>query len=146
MVVLATFVVAAAGCGGTKTLSTEDYQTSVVLVRDRTDYALAKITQQKTRKALLDQMESSADLIDDAANDFEDGGSAKGFGDESERLTKQLHQLAADLRGTAEQVQTPGYEDLLNSKGLSFGSWVKINAIFASLSKQGVEVKPLGRH
>jgi hypothetical protein len=136
----------AAGCGGSKTLSMADYHTSVVRVRDRTDYALAQVTQQKTKAAFLDQMEASADLIDDAANDFSDDGSAKGFRDESKQLTKQLHQLAADLRGTSQQVQIPGYEDLLNAKGLSFQSWVNINAILASLSKQGVAVDPLGRH
>jgi hypothetical protein len=148
MVILVAVATAAAagGCGGSKTLSMDDYHTSVVRVRDRTDYALAQVTQQKTKDAFLDQMETSADLIDDAANDFSNGGSAKGFRDESKQLTKQLHQLAADLRGTSQQVQIPGYEDLLNARGLSFGSWVKINTIFASLSKQGVEVDPLGRH
>jgi len=135
-----------AACGGSKTLSSDDYHASVVRVRDRTDFALAEITQAKTREAFLDQMEASADLIDDAANDFDSAGSATGFDDESARLTKQLHQLAADLRGTAQQVQIPGYEDLLNAKGLSFQSWVDINAILASLSKQGVRVEALGRH
>ncbi len=134
------------GCGGTPTLTKPEFQESVTKARNRTDYALTQITQQTTKKGFLDQMAASADLVDDAANDFADGGSAKGFGDESKQLTEQLHQLAADLRGTAEQVQIPGYEDLLNSKGLSFGSWVKINAILASLTKHGIAVEPLGRH
>jgi len=146
VILLVAFILATAGCGGSPTLSRTDYQTSVVRVRDRADYALAQVTQQKTKQAFLDQMETSADLVDDAADDFADGGSAEGFGDESKQLTKQLHQLAADLRGTAEQIQIPGYEDLLNAKGLSFGSWVKINAILASLSEQGIRVEPLGRH
>jgi hypothetical protein len=146
VVLVAAVATAATGCGGSKTLSMDDYHTSVVRVRDRTDYALAQVTQQKTKEAFLDQMEASADLVDDAANDFSGGGSAKGFGDESKQLTKQLHQLAADLRGTSQQVRIPGYEDLLNAKGLSFESWVKINEILASLSKQGVEVEALGRH
>ena len=40
----------------------------------------------------------------------------------------------------------PGYEDLLNSEGLSFESWVEINKILASLSKRGIAVAPLKRH
>ena len=146
IVVLVVLAVAAAGCGSSKTVGTDEYHGSVVKVRDRTDYALAEIAKAKTKDEFLDQMEASADLIDDAANDFAGAGSANGFEDESKQLTKQLHQLAADLAGTAEQVRTPGYEGLLNAKGLSFQSWVEINKIFASLSKQGIAVELLGRH
>jgi hypothetical protein len=135
-----------AGCGGTPTLSKPDYQASVVKARDRTDYALTKITQVKTKQAFLNQMEASADLIDDAADDFAGAGSAKGFENTTDKLTEQFRQLAADLRGTSRQINTPGYEDLLSSEGISFQSWVNINNIFADLGKQGIVVAPLKRH
>ena len=135
-----------AGCGGTPTLSKPDYQASVVKARDRTDYALAQITQVKTKQAFLNQMETSADLIDNAADDFAGAGSAKGFEDTTNKLTEQFHQLAADLRGTSRQIDVPDYADLLNSEGISFQSWVNINNIFASLGKQGIVVAPLKRH
>ena len=106
----------------------------------------SQVTKSKTKEAFLDQMDASADLIDAAADDFKSAGSADGFDDESEQLTKQLHQLAADLAGTAAQIRTPGYAGLLDAKGLSFQSWVEINKILASLSKQGIAVEPLGRH
>jgi hypothetical protein len=135
-----------AGCGGTPTLSKPDYQASVVKARDRTDYALAQITQVKTKQAFLNQMETSADLIDNAADDFAGAGSAKGFEDTTNKLTEQFRQLAADLRGTSRQIDVPDYADLLNSEGISFQSWVNINNIFASLGKQGIVVAPLKRH
>jgi len=135
-----------AGCGGTPTLSKPDYQASVVKARDRTDYALAQITQVKTKQAFLNQMETSADLIDNAADDFAGAGSAKGFEDTTDKLTEQFRQLAADLRGTSRQIDVPDYADLLNSEGISFQSWVNINNIFASLGKQGIVVAPLKRH
>lgn len=135
-----------AGCGSTKTISTDEFADQVVSVRDRTDYALAQITKQQTREAFLDQMIASADLIDDAAGDFEDAGVAEGFDDEAERLTDQLFQLGADLRGTSEQIQTPGYEGLLDARGISFESWKEINKILASLNEQGIKVAPLARH
>ena len=135
-----------AGCGGTPTLSKPDYQASVVKARDRTDYALAQITQVKTKQAFLNQMETSADLIDNAADDFAGAGSAKGFEDTTSKLTEQFRQLAADLRGTSRQIDVPDYADLLNSEGISFQSWVNINNIFASLGKQGIVVAPLKRH
>lgn len=134
------------GCGGTPTLSKADYQASVSKARDRTDYALAQITEVKTKQAFTDQMETSADLIDSAADDFASGGSAKGFENTTAKLTEQFRQLAADLRGTSRQINTPGYEDLLNSEGVSFQSWVEINKILASLGKQGIVVEPLKRH
>ena len=146
ILVLATLAVGAAGCGDSKTVTKDEYHASVVNARDRTDYALAEVTRQKTKDAFLSQMDTSADLIDGAANDFDSAGSAPGFEDESAALVKQLHQLAADLAGTAEQIRTPGYEGLLDSKGLSFQSWIDINKTFGSLTKQGIAVQPLGRH
>ena len=156
MVVLVAFVIAAAaGCGGSKTPpSIDEYHASVVKARDRTEYAFAAITgplttaesQRPKKDVLLDRMDAAADLIDAAANDFENAGSAAGFEDESAALVKHLHQLAADLAGTADQIRTPGYEGLLDTKGLSFQSWVDINNVLASLTKQGIKVEPLGRH
>jgi len=136
----------AAGCGDTPTLSKPDYQASVVKARDRTDYALAQVTRVKTKQAFVQQMEASADLIDAAADDFANAGSAKGFEDTTDKLTEQFRQLAADLRGTSRQIDTPGFEDLLNSEGVSFQSWVDINNTFADLGKQGIVVEPLKRH
>ena len=154
IVVLVGLFSVVAGCGGSKTVTRDEYQASVVNVRDRTEYALAAITgplttaesQRRKKDVLLDRMDAAADLIDAAANDFDKAGSAPGFEDESAALVKQLHQLAADLAGTADQIRTPGYEGLLDAKGLSFQSWVEINKIFASLTKQGIAVEPLGRH
>ena len=136
----------AAGCGNSSPPTKAAYAASVVNARDRVDFALAEITQSKTKQEFLDQMVTSAGLIDDAAGDFDDGGSPTGFEDETEKLTKAFHQLAADLEGTAEQIQLPGYESLLDAKGLSFQSWVTANAVLTSLKKQGIDVEPLARH
>jgi uncharacterized protein Yka (UPF0111/DUF47 family) len=138
--------VALTGCGGSKTVSRQDYTASVTRARDRVDYALAQITQAKTQQEFLDRMQTSADLIDNAANDLHKAGSAQGFDDESTKLVASMHQLAADLAGTSEQIQTPGFEDLFSSKGISFQSWIDINNTLASLTKQGIEVAPLARH
>ncbi len=134
------------GCSSTPTLTKSEFQDSVKKARDRTDYALAQITQAKSRDDFVNRMETSADLIDDAADDFSNAGAAKGFEDEHDQLTEHFHQLGADLRGTAAQVKLPGYEDLLNAKGVSFKSWVQINATLAKLGKRGIAVEPLGRH
>jgi hypothetical protein len=135
-----------AGCGGSSTASKSDYAASVVNARDRVDFALAQITQSKTKDEFLDQMVASSELIDDAANDFENASSAKGFDDESKKLAKAMHQLAVDLNATAEQIRLPGYEGLLDAKGLNFDSWTAINATLADLNEQGIKVSPLGRH
>jgi hypothetical protein len=145
--VLIAFAVVLGGCGGsTPTLTKAEFQTAVSSARDRTDYALAQITQAKSKTDFVGRMESSADLIDDAANDLSKKGAAEGFEDDVDKLTESFHQLAADLRGTAEQVNTQGYEDLLNARGVSFQSWVDINNTLASLGKRGITVQPLQRH
>jgi hypothetical protein len=141
------FSVVLGGCGGsTPTLTKAEFQTAVSSARDRTDYALAQITQAKSKADFVNRMESSADLIDEAADDLSKKGAAEGFESDVDKLTESLRQLAADLRGTAEQVSIEGYEELLNARGVSFQSWVDINNTLASLGKRGITVQPLERH
>jgi hypothetical protein len=55
--------------------------------------------------------------------------------------------LATDVRGTAEQLRDPAFNDLLmGAEGLNFDSWDKINAVLAEMKAKGVVVQPLARH
>jgi hypothetical protein len=144
--VLTAVCVLVAACGSSSTPTKAEYAASVVTTRNRVDYALAQITQAKTKQQFLDQMIDSSKLIDDAAGDLDDAGAAAGFDDETKKLVAAIRQLAVDLEATSEQIQTPGYEGLFSAKGLSFQSWVDVNAVLANLAKQGIDVEPLGRH
>jgi len=137
------------GCGGgSKTISKEDYAEAVISVRDRVDFALAQITEGTgSFKELVDRMNGAADLIDEAADDFEGEGTAQGFDDETETLVAALHQLAAGLAGTAHDASQPGMEGLLTgTNALQFPGWTKANRVLASLNSQGITVIPISSH
>ena len=137
-----------AGCGGSGTISVEDYAEEVVNVRDRVDFALAGITEGTGDvDELIERMSSAADLIDKAADDFEDAGAAEGFEDESKTLIAAFHQLAAGLAGTAHDASQPGFDGLLTgTQALQFPGWTKANRILAKLDEQGIAVEPIGSH
>ncbi|HEU0304450.1 MAG TPA: hypothetical protein VFR32_07710 [Gaiellaceae bacterium] len=137
-----------AACGSSGPASQEDYAASIVEVRDRVDFALAQITQgQGTFEELVERMESAADLIDDAAGDLDDAGSAQGFEDETEKLVAAFRQLAAALAATAHDASQPGQEGLLTgTQALQFPGWTKANRVLASLDEQGIAVEPIASH
>jgi hypothetical protein len=137
-----------AACGGSSEASKEDYAEAVVSTRDRVDFALAQITVgQGTFEDLVKRMDDAADLIDEAANDFDSAGAAQGFEDETTTLIAAFHQLAAALAGTANDASQPGMEGLLTgSNALQFPGWTKANRVLASLDEQGISVEPIGSH
>jgi hypothetical protein len=137
-----------AACGGSSEVSKEDYAEVVVSTRDRVDFALAQITVgEGTFEELVQRMEDAADLIDEAADDFDDAGAAQGFEDETTTLVAAFHQLAAGLAGTAHDASQPGMEGLLTgSNALQFPGWTKANRVLASLDEQGIAVEPIGSH
>ncbi len=100
-----------AGCGGSDTVSQQEYAESVVSARDRVDFALAQITVGTGDvEDLIERMETAADQIDEAADDFDNGGPADGFEDETEELVAAFHQLAAGLAATAHDASVEGME------------------------------------
>jgi hypothetical protein len=137
-----------AGCGGSSAASKQEYAESVVAARDRVDFALAQITVGSGDvEDLIERMETAADRIDEAADDFDSGGSAEGFADETEELVDAYHQLAAGLDGTAHDASVDGMEALLTgTNALQFPGWIKANRVLASLDGQGISVEPIGSH
>ena len=136
-----------AGCGGSDEPTAKEYQAAVVETRDRADAAMAQIQEAKSEQDFLDRLDEAAKQIDAAAKDFDDKGSPKRFEDESARLVRHLRKLAAALHGTASEARDLGFDTLLTgAKGLNFESWDAVNAVFADLRQQGIEVKPLARH
>ena len=141
---LAALAVGATGCGGDDSSELEDYEASVVDTRNRVEIAFGNISEAQTRADFSKRMEEASVRIERAADDLGEAEVAEGFEDETDRLTKALRQLAIDLEATAEQFRlTP---ELFNTAGLNFEGWAKANQIFTSLSKQGIQVRPLDKH
>jgi hypothetical protein len=146
-VAIAVAVVGLALGGSEGTASVEDYEVAVVNARDRTDFALGRLSRAQSLDELLERMDEAAAAVDSAAEDLDDEGAPERFEDETDELVRELHALADDVQGTADQARVPGFEDfLLGAAGLDFPSWDRINAIFAELREQGVAVQPLTRH
>ena len=124
-----------------------EYRASVSTARNRTDAALESITQAESREDLIDRMDRAAIVIDRAADDLAEAGTLEAFELTNKQLIAALHQLSTDIEGTAEQMRQPGFEDLLDgTRGLSFESWDRVNALLVKLTAEGVVVKPLERH
>ena len=146
-VAIAVAVVGLALGGSEGTTTVEDYELAVVSARDRADFALGRLSKAQSLDELLERMDEAAAAIDGAAGDLDDDGAPETFEDENEGLVRELHSLADDVQGTADQARVPGFENLLlGAGGLDFESWDKINAIFAKLRRQGIAVQPLSRH
>ena len=141
-------VTALAGCGSTQSISKDEYADVVGNTRDRVDYALAQITVGTgSLDELIKRMNDAADSIDEAANDLEGAGVAKGFDDETSDLVDAFHELAAGLAGTASDASQEGMEGLLTgSQALQFPGWNKANRVLASLKEQGIAVEPIESH
>jgi len=139
--------VLAAGCGESSSPTVDEFGRSVVSVRDRVDFALARITRAQSKDDLLERMDEAAVAIDDAGQELEDVGAPERFDTDLSALVAALGQLAFDVQATADQIRQPGFSDLLaGTKGLSFESWDAVNQAFAALDAQGIEVAPLARH
>jgi len=144
---VAAAAVLAAGCGGNSTPTMEELGRSVVLARDRVDFALARITRAQSKDDLLERMDEAAGALDDAVSDLEDVGAPKRLDTDLSALVQSLRQLAFDVQATADQIRQPDFSDFLaGTKGLSFESWNAVNRALAALDAQGIEVAPLARH
>jgi hypothetical protein len=127
--------------------STEDYEAAVLNARDRTDFALGRLSRAQSVEELLERMDEAAAAIDGAAGDLADETPPAEFEDETDGLVKHLEVLGQDIQATADQARVPGYEELIFSGGgFDFESWDEINATLAKLRKQGIVVPPLSRH
>ncbi len=135
------------GCGENSMPSVQEFERSIVATRDRVDFVLARITRAPTRDELLGRMDEAADTIDDAASDLESVGTPKDYESDVGNLVESLHQLAFDVKATADQIRQPGFGELLTgTRGLSFESWDAVNLALEGLSGRGIEVAPLERH
>lgn len=136
----------ALGGGGGEPTSKADYQSAIVNTRDRIDFSLGRLSRAQSLEELLTRMDEAAETIDDAAGDLDDLTPPDALDDRHDRLVRQLENLAGEVQGTADQARTPGFEDILTgAAGLDFPAWAAINAIFAELRKQGIDVQPLER-
>jgi hypothetical protein len=143
-------VLSLSACGGSdggSTASQQEYVASVVTARDRVDFALARINKGDSQEERLNRMSEAAAAIDHAASELEDEAVLEGYEDETEKLTKALHQLSVDLEATAHDLSQPELAGLASgAQGVNFESWDEANLALASLIADGFKIKLIGRH
>jgi hypothetical protein len=136
-----------AGCGGSGTASAQELEETVVLARDRVDFALAEVTRAESKDEFLERMDRASDTIGDAAGEVDDVGAPERYRDDVDLLATSLEQLAFDVQATADQVRQPDFGGLLEGiRGLSFESWNSVNRALSRLALKGIDVEPLERH
>ena len=137
-----------AGCGGSGSVSQDEFERDVVAARNQVDGALAHITDNPSGKEeLLERMDQAAAEIERAAAELDRREAPEGLDDERTKLVESFRQLSVDLSQTAEQIRQPDFSGLLEgTQGLSFQSWVDANGVLTDLREQGFDVQPLGRH
>jgi hypothetical protein len=147
LLLLVLTVLLGAGCGGEEgPPSIDEFEETIVLARDRVDFAIARIPRAKSLEEYANRLEEASVVADDAADDIEELGPAENFEEETTRLVDAFRQLSVDYGSTAEQIrQTP---DLLTGAlGLSFDSWDKANLALAGMAGKGLDrVVVLQRH
>jgi hypothetical protein len=146
-VALAGFLAACGGSEGESTATRAEYVASVSTARDRVDFALSRITKAKSQDEFLNRMNEAAAAIDGAASQLEEEDVLEGYEDETEKLTKALHQLSVDLEATAHDIAQPEFAGLASgAQGLNFESWDQANLALASLIADGMKVRLIGNH
>jgi hypothetical protein len=95
---LVSVAVLAFGCGENGTPPVPHVERSIVLTRDRVDFALERITRAQSRDELLGRMDEAADTIDDAARDLEGVGTPKNY--ERRSASSSTAAPAVDVQAT----------------------------------------------
>jgi hypothetical protein len=144
---VAAILIGRAVAGGNEPTSRADYHEVVVANRDRVDFALGRLSRAQSLEELLTRMDEAAAVIDKAATELDETNPPADLETENTLLVSHLETLTTDVQGTADQLRTPGYEDLLQgAEGLNFPSWDKVNEVLGDLEEKGVHVELLSRH
>ncbi len=115
-------------------------------VRDRTDFALGRLSKAQSFDELLERMDEASAAINGAVGELEEATPPAELADVHAELADNLEAMATDLQGTADQARVPGFEDLFQgASGLNFETWDAINENLAAMEEAGVVVAPLSR-
>ena len=134
--------VAGAGCGGD---SKEEFEQAVIAARDRTDGALAQVTQPTSAEDLVARLRIARDEVATASAEVGTAEAPDSLVDERRRLAASLSALSSELDGTADTLETIG-GGAASIRTLDFPAWNRVQDTLTALRSEGVEVEPLRRH
>jgi hypothetical protein len=132
----------AAGCGGA---SKEEFQADVVAARNDADAGLKQVVQATSVEDLLERMRIAAVEVRRASTDIREADAPGAFEAERDQLADDLLALSDEIVRTVETFES--FPDQAQAtRALNFENWNAVQASLAALRREGVEVRPLGRH
>ena len=133
--------------GDPKPSSQAEYQEAVVVVRDRIDFALARIGKSQSPEELVNRIDEASAVVGVAEDELADADPPTELTSRNDELVRTLAAFSDELGGTAETLRDPSFEGaLVGLNSLSFKQWDELNRVFAELRSDGIEVPPLARH
>lgn len=123
------------------------YQESVVVVRDRIDFALARIGKSQSPEELANRIDEASLTVGAGADDLADLGAPDELTTQNDKFVRTLQAFADELAGTADTLRDPSFEPALRGlNSLSFKQWDVLNSVLAELRRAGIHVELLARH
>jgi hypothetical protein len=123
------------------------YQESVVLVRDRIDFALARIGKSESPEELANRIEEASVTVGAGGDELDDLDAPSELTTQNDKLVRTLQAFADELAGTAATLRDPSFEPTLHGlTSISFKQWVVLNRVFGQLRNAGIHVELLARH
>jgi hypothetical protein len=133
--------------GSNEPSSRVGYQELVVVVRDRIDFALARIGTSQSPEELVSRIDEASAIAGVAAEELADTKPPSELTSRNEKLVRTLRAFSDELGGTAETLGDPSFEGALKGlNSLSFKQWDELNRVLGELRSDGIEVEPLARH
>jgi len=123
------------------------YQESVVVVRDRIDFALARIGKSQSPEELVSRIDEASVTVGAGGEELADIDAPTELTKQNDKLVRTLQAFSDELAGTADTLRDPTFEPALHGlNSLSFKQWVVLNRVLGELQSAGVQVKVLARH
>ena len=127
--------------------SRAEYQDLVVVVRDRTDFALARIGKSQSPEELANRIDEASQTVGVGADELADADAPSELTTQNDQLVNTLRAFSDELAGTADTLRDPLFEPSLRGlNSLGFKQWEVLNRVFANLQDAGIEVELLLRH
>lgn len=140
-------VIVAVVAKGSESVSTAEYETTVVQARDRLDAALARIATPTSKEDLFNRIDDASSVAGRAARRLDEVTVDGELGEQNDELVRTLNSFSAELSGTVDTLRDPTLSATSdNIESLSFKQWDRVNTILGRLQDQGIDVKPLARH
>ena len=127
--------------------SRAEYQDLVVVVRDRTDFALARIGKSQSPEELANRIDEASQTVGVGAEELADADAPSELTTQNDQLVNTLRAFSDELAGTADTLRDPSFEPALRGlNSLGFKQWEVLNRVFANLQDAGIDVELLLRH